>query len=134
MEGKTCKTGRTNNNTTKITAPVSAPPQISTSSSSKDLPIDSTSDQPHSVSAMGNHNEERPQTTKDQNESLSSNSTLDKIDDYQYHYQPNDTNKSNNTRHKHSGKTKSNRISVDTLPIRRLSRTKINARIESGKK
>jgi hypothetical protein len=145
VEGKVCKTGRThnnNNNNIKIIPPVSAPPYVSLS---KDLPGDSESDHPHSANILNNldntlssNNDELNQTLTDHNDTISSNSTLDKIDDCRHRYQRN--NKSNQIstsshgkRHKRSTKTNSNRITVDTLPIDRFSRSKINDRIPTGK-
>jgi hypothetical protein len=118
VEGKTCKTGRTHHNSTKIVAPVSAPPHIS---STKTAPIESES---HSTSALDN-----PQGI-DPNETISSESTLDKIDDSPYHYHPTDkSNQFSIIRQKRSAKAKSTRITIDTSPVR----SKLNTRIQSSK-
>jgi hypothetical protein len=56
---------------------------------------------------------------------------LDKIDDVQSNFYPN--NKSaNDTRHKLL-RSKSNHITVDSLPINQLTRSNINDRIQSTK-
>ena len=121
VEGKTCKTGRTNHNSTKIVAPVSAPPQISPS---KTAPIESELEQPHSTSALDN-----PQGL-DPNETISSESTLDKLDDCPYHYHPTDkSNQFSINRQKKSAKSKSTRITIDTSP----TRSKLNSRVQSSK-
>ncbi len=139
VEGKTCKTGRTHHNTTKITAPVSAPPHMS---SSKDVPADLQCDKAHSI---GNLDDDQPDNSSskteefnppliDHNETLSSHSTLDKIDDCQYHYHPSEkSNQLSIIRQKKTMKTKVNRITVDTLPVRQLSRSKPDSRIQSSK-
>jgi hypothetical protein len=119
VEGKTCKTGRTHHNNTKMTTPVSAPPYVSlTKNPSNDLECQHD----HSI-------------TIDPNETLSSESTLDKIDNCPYHFHPIDktSNQFSIIRQKKSAKTKSNRITTDTSPVRQLTRAKFDNRIQSSK-
>ncbi len=134
VEGKTCKTGRTPHNNTKILAPVSAPPHISLS---KIVPANSESDHPQSSGAFTNPEETSSSKTDGLtiNDTLSSDSIMDKIDDNSYPSHP--SNKSSNhfpitfnsRRHKEPAKKNSNRITVDTLPIHR---SKIPDRLSSS--
>jgi hypothetical protein len=144
VEGKLCKTGRTNNNNsnTKVTAPVSAPPHIS---ASKDLSTGSSAIPPYSSSALDNRHDissaktvDITQPSIDPNDTISStDSAYEKIDDCQYHFTPNNTSnqlsiKKNDARFKQL-KTNSNRISVNALPVRRLNRLKVNDHVSSSK-
>lgn len=153
VEGKTCKTGRshhnnstvngTNNNHLNITAPVSAPPQVS--SSSKDPSNEHGSLPLHSTSALDNHHATPCSTGDELNQSTSgcndiassSDSLLEQPDDCRYHFHPN--TKPNqmsipkgDTRRKKT-KNNVNRITVDTLPVDQLNRSKINDCIPSPK-
>lgn len=130
VEGKVCKTGRVQNTNTKIIAPVSAPPQIS---SNKDVPIVLESNEPHSISALGHPSNELVSTHEtfiDQTDTVSSDSLADKIDEGPYHFYP--AEKNNRQQRKITAK-KNNRISVDTLPVRSINRTKVESRLPSSK-
>lgn len=123
VEGKVCKTGRVQNTNTKIIAPVSAPPHIS-SNNATPLIIEST--EPHSISALDHPSAELVST----NETISSDSLAEKIDDGPYHFHPADKPIRQT---KKSPTKKTNRISVDTLPVRSINRTKVEHRLPSSK-
>ena len=130
VEGKVCKTGRVQNTNTKIIAPVSAPPQIS---SNKDVSILVESNEPHSISALDNPSNELVSThdTFNPNETISSDSLADKIDESPYHFYP--ARRINQQQKKTTTMKKNNRISVDTLPVRSINRTKVESRLPSSK-
>ncbi|CAF1150656.1 unnamed protein product [Rotaria sordida] len=152
IEGKPCKTSRiqnnhsninnTHHNNTTITAPVSAPPQISLE---KDFSTNHDLTPSCSTSALDNHHdglsskndETFQQSTNNNDVTSSTDSILEKEDICQYHFHPN--NKPNqiplptNERKRKQSKTNSNRITVNSLPIQPLNRSKINDRIPSPK-
>lgn len=139
VEGKVCKTGRVQNTTTKIIAPVSAPPQIT---ASKEAPIAAESDELHSRSALDQPLEELSTSTKndtltrpmiDANDTMSSESIADKTDDGPYHFYPAEKLNPFPNRRTKKSPMKNNRITVDTLPVRSINRTKVEQHVPSSK-
>jgi hypothetical protein len=75
-----------------------------------------------------------PPSTDLNDEESSSDTTSEKNDDSRYHFHPNNTStKLSIPKTDTRLKTNSNRITVNSLPIRRLSRSKINDRVPSPK-
>jgi hypothetical protein len=135
--GKTCKTGRTYNNhstgqgthNNKIVAPVSAPPQIS---SSNNRSVETHSVVSHPASALDTHDDTSDKDTSSVSDFLTEKTETN--DQCQYSFHPNI--KSNNLSVQTNGKQskkKSKRITVGSIPIRQMSRSKMNDRSPSSK-